>query len=163
VSRRFLIAFGIGLAAAGLLTFVLWFFNLGSQVRLESKIVKVRIVPTDDEACVAVLELRLKNPAQTPFVVRTVTTTAIDASGAELTSDQVAQMDLDRVLEYNKAAGPRYNPVLFTKRKMPGGSEQDWTVAASFKVPAQKLESRRNFTIRIDEVDGVVVTIQEKR
>jgi len=163
VSKTFLIALLVGLGAAGIIVGVFYWSNLGSQVRLEASIQKVRIIPTDENSAVAVFELRIKNPARVSFVLRSVTTRAVDASGAPLTSDPVAQVNLDQVLDYYKLYGPRYNPVLHTKAKLPGGEQHDWTVGASFKVSAKTLEERRRFELDLEDVDGVVVTVAEKR
>lgn len=163
MNKTFLTAFGIGLAAVALLAGLGFWSNRGSQVRLEASIVKTRIIATDERAAVAVFEVRLKNPARVPFIVRGTRTTAIDSAGAAIPSDPVPQGDLDRVLEYYKQAGPRYNDVLHAKAKLLGGVQKDWTIAASFPVAASVLEARRRFEIVIEDLDGVEVTLTEKR
>ena len=163
MNKSFVIALAAGLAAVAALVGIFFWSNLGSQVRLEASIVKTRIIPTDENSAVAVLEMRINNPARVPFVIRTVTTRCYDATGGLLSSDQVAEMDLDRVLEYNKLAGPRFNAVLRTKARLPGGEQHDWTVGASFSSAAAKtLEGRRRFEVDLEDVDGVVVTVKER-
>jgi hypothetical protein len=163
MNKTFLIALGLGLAAVGLLTTLGVWSNRGSQVRLEASIVKSRIISTDERAAVAVFELRIQNPARVPFVVREVHTTVVDQKGETLTSDPIPQIDLDRVLDYYKQSGPRYNDVLHAKTKLVGGEKKDWTVGASFHVAASVLESRRNFEIVIEDLDGAEVKLIEKR
>lgn len=52
----------LGLMAVAILAGVALLVNRGSQVRLEGSILKVRVVPTDDNACLAVVDFRVKNP-----------------------------------------------------------------------------------------------------
>jgi hypothetical protein len=163
MNRMFLLALVLGLGVVGTLTWLGFWTNRGSQVRLEASIVKARLVRTDEKACVAVFEVRIKNPASVPFVIRSVQTTAVDAAGAVTESDPVPQIDLDRVLQYYPQTGPRFNDVLHGKAKLLGGVQKDWTVGASFHVSEQTLEARQRFEIVIEDVDGVVVKVAEKR
>ena len=148
------------LIVAVLLALVLW-GNRGSQVRLEAKILKTRLIPTDDAACLAVLEARVNNPANVKFVVKDVRFRVVLADGTSLDGDQVAQMDLDRVLDYLKIHGPRYNPVLKPKDSFNGNSTVDRTIVASFPRAAADIEKRKGFVIEVDDVDGAVTRLAE--
>jgi hypothetical protein len=156
--KLFLLALVLVGFAAGV---ALW-LNRGAQVRLDGRIVKVRTIATDDNASIAVLEIRFSNPADTPFVVRDVRISAIDANGVEVEGMPVIQSDLDRVLDYYKAVGPRYNPVLRAKERFRKGEGGDRTVAGSFNLPEAALKARRNLKVFIEDVDGYVVEIAER-
>jgi hypothetical protein len=138
-----------------LLALVLW-NNRGAQVRLESKILKTRLIPADDASTLAVLEVRITNPSNVTFVVRDVHVKVILADATELDGDQVAQMDLDRVLDGLKIHGPRYNPVLKAKDSFTGSWQGDRTVVAIFPRSAAEIERRKGFVIVVDDVDGAV-------
>ena len=127
------------LIVAVLLALVLW-GNRGAQVRLEGKILKTRLIP---------------------FVVKDVHFRVLLADGTTLDGDQVAQMDLDRVLDFLKIHGPRYNPVLKPKASFTGKSQVDRTIVASFPRSAADIERRKGFIIEVDDVDGAVTRLAE--
>lgn len=150
------------LIVAVLLALVLW-SNRGSQLRLESKILKTRVIPADENSSIAVLEVRIKNPSNVTFIVRDVHSKVILADGTELDGDLVAQVDLDRVLDSLKIYGPRYNPVLKAKDNFAGSWQGDRTVVATFPRSAAEIERRREFVIDVDDVDGALVHWEEAR
>lgn len=151
-----------GLVAAALAVGLAIWGNRGSQVRLEVEEVKARTVGTDDSSSILILELRIRNPAQTPFVVREVRMKASTQGRGEAEGMVVSEMDLDRVLDYYKQLGPRYNPTLKVKEKLGGGAAEDRTVAASFPWPEAALLARSGVIVEIEDVDGVVVKAQLK-
>lgn len=147
---------------AGLLALILY-NNRGSQVRLESKILKTRLIPADDASTLAVLEVRITNPANVTFVVRDVHAQVILADGTQLDGLPVAQIDLDRVLDALKIHGPRYNPVLKAKDSFAGSWQGDRTVVATFPRAAVEIERRKGFILVVDDVDGAVTRWAEVR
>lgn len=152
----------IGIAIAAIVAGLGLYVNRGSHVGLEGAIVKVRLISTDENSCVAVLELRLSNPADIRFLVRDVEIAVDGVKGQTLTVPSIPQIDLDRVLDYFKLAGPRYNPVLRMKENIPGKTDLDRTVAGSFAVPEAALAARSGFRVLIRDVDGPVTEIKEK-
>lgn len=154
---------GIGIAIAAIGVGLGVYSNRGAHVGLEGSIVKVRLIATDENSCVAVLELRLNNPANIRFLVRDVEVAADGVNGQTLTAPSIPQIDLDRVLDYFKLAGPRYNPVLRMKENIPGKTALERTVSASFPVSEAALAGRKGFRVLIRDVDGPVAEIAEKR
>lgn len=151
-----------GLVAASIAVGLAMWGNRGSQVRLEVQEVKARTVGTDENSSILILELRIKNPAQTPFVVREARVSAAHQNRGEAGGMPVAELDLDRVLDYYRHLGPRYNPTLKVKEKIAGGAQIDRTLAASFAWPEAALQARSGVTVEIEDVDGVVVRAQLK-
>jgi hypothetical protein len=147
----------IGMVAAALAVGLAIWGNRGWQVRLEVAELKARTVGTDENSSILILELRLKNPAQTPFVVRQVRASVLAQGGARVEGKVVSELDLDRVLEYYKHLGPRYNPTLKARERLAGGAQIDRTVAASFAVAEAALNAREGVAVEIEDVDGVVV------
>jgi hypothetical protein len=153
----------VGLAVmAVLLSIGLW-SNRGSQIRLNASVLKTRLVATEPNAAVAILEVRVENPANYPFIPAEIEIAVLDGQGAATPGMVVSEMDLDRVLSYYKDAGPRYNPTLKFKEKIPPRSTADRTVAAQFPLPEKTLAARRGWRISIKDLDGAVVEIAEKR
>ncbi len=149
----------VGLVLVALLAGVAYWFNRGSQVRLNAEVVRVRTVATSETSSVLIAEVRIDNPADVPFVVRQVSLSLTGSSGDAVAGDPVAQGDLDRVLGYYTAEGPRYNETLKIRSHLTGGTRRDWTVPASFALPKAELDARRGLTIEIEDVDGVRVKI----
>jgi len=148
------VAAGVGLAL---------YMNQGSHLRLDGSILKTRVIATDTNACVVIIELRATNPSNVKFVTSEATLTIVDKQNAELTGDTVAQGDLDRVLDYYKEAGPRYNPVLMIRSVIEPKQTVDRTVAASFPLPEQTVNQRKALVLRIREIDGTVVELRSSR
>jgi hypothetical protein len=150
------------LTLAAVVAVVMW-MNRGSHLRLDARVLKARLVPGGDESALAVLDVRVANPSEVLFVVREARLKVTLNDGSELTGDQVAQGDLDRVLDFLKIYGPRYNPVIKAKERFPGGTTSDRTVVGSFARSAAALEQRRGFLIEVEDVDGAIVRFAEGR
>jgi hypothetical protein len=152
-----------GLLLVALLAGTVYWFNRGSQVRLNAEVIRVRIVSTSDSTAVLIAELRIDNPAEVPFVVRSVTASLTAADGSAKSGDPVAQGDLDRLLGYYASEGPRFNETLKVRARLAGRTRRDWTVAVSFPLAKPAIEARRAMAFEIEDVDGVRVTLAEKR
>ncbi len=151
-----------GMAAVALAVGLAMWGNRGAQVRLEVAALKARTVATSENSSILILELRIRNPAQTPFVVRQIELSVTQPGGADLAGRVVAETDLDRVLDYYKQTGPRYNPTLKARERLAGGTVADRSAAASFPISEAALAAREAAIVRIEDVDGVVVTARLK-
>ncbi|MBI5282176.1 MAG: hypothetical protein HY858_10875 [Candidatus Solibacter usitatus] len=158
LARHLLLGLIAALAVAGLAILL----NRGSQVRLDGKILKVRTIATDESDSIAVVDLRVSNPARTLFQVAAVQVEARLDGGRVEEGLSVPQLDLDRLLEYNKLAGPRYTEVLKERARIRGGERQDRTVAASFHISEKRLRERAGLELKIRDADGIVVVISER-
>jgi len=150
-----------GLAVVAVAAAIGYWLSLGAQPRLEVQWLKVRTVATGPQSSLAVFDLRLRNPARVLFQVKEVEAALIDSGGTRHDGLVAAQTDLDRVLGYFPLAGPRYTPVLMFRERIRGGETVDRTVAASFDVPAEVLETRRGFELRIQDADSAVTVSAE--
>ncbi len=151
----------LGVVAAAALAGVAFLMNRGSQVRLDGSILKVRAIATDDAASIAVVDLRLANPARALFLVRETGMVITTARGEQVEGKMVAQPDLDRVLAYYPATGPRFNPVLRVREKFHQNEGGDRTLAAYFPVSEASLSARRELRVRITDADGAVIELVE--
>lgn len=136
----------LGLAASG----VLW-VNKGSHVVLEGSIQKARTLALEESASFLVLDFRVTNPSDYPFVVREV---KVIVDGVE--GNVVADVDAKRLFEYYKEIGPKYNDSLKTRDKVGARQTVDRMVSARFELPEAKLKERKSLVLRIEEVDGLV-------
>lgn len=145
----------LGLAAALVLTGAVLWLNSGSRVRLEGSILKVRVIPTDDNACLAVVDFRVKNPSSTMFQVREVHLVVTGADGAPVEGQTVTQVDLDRILDYHKLAGGRFTPVFKERDRLQPGQQADRTAAAAFAISEKALQARKGLILRVQDADGM--------
>lgn len=136
----------LGLAASG----VLW-VNKGSHVVLEGSIQKARTLSLEETASFLVVDFRVTNPSDYPFVVREV---KVFVDGVE--GNVVADVDAKRLFDYYKEIGPKYNESLKTRDKVGARQTVDRMVSARFELPEAKLKGRKSLVLRIEEVDGLV-------
>ncbi|MCC6364321.1 MAG: hypothetical protein IT165_12415 [Bryobacterales bacterium] len=159
--RELLLPVGIGVVIVAIVAAVVLKVNLGSHMVLDSSIKSVRTVALD-QASAMVIDFRLTNPADYPFVVRTVSLIA-EIDGKPVEGAVVADVDAKRLIDYYPAFGPKYNDTLRMKDRINPGQTMDRMVAARFEVPEAKLQARTRLTLRIEEVDGQVTEIVERK
>lgn len=152
----------VGLGVALLLGGVGFWLNTGSQVHLNGSILKVRTVAADEAASIAVVDFRVENPVRTLFQLKRLTLVVTTADGLVVEGLPVAQMDLDRVLDYHKVLGPRYTDTLKERDRIRPGTQEDRTAAASFSISEKALQSRKGLVLKLQDADGVTVEIAEK-
>jgi hypothetical protein len=161
MSNRFLAAFAIGIGLVAIVVAGILYMQRGARVGLTGKVLKVRTAPLDDGSSVAVIDFRFANPSNVQFVVRTVTVAVEDNSG-EITGQTVSETDAKRLFEGLPLLGQKFNDTLVMGNKVPAGTSEDRMVAARFEAPESKLEGRKRFVIRIEDVDGPVTELSEK-
>jgi hypothetical protein len=162
MKNQFLVAFGIGLACIGLVVAGVLFMQRGARVGLTGSVLKVRTAPLDDNSSVVVLDFRFSNPGNVLFVVRSVTVVLEEKDGKQYDGRTVAEMDAKRLFEGIPLLGQKFTDTLVERDKVPGHTFQDRMVAARFDALESRLEARKRFLLRIEEVDGLVSEISEK-
>jgi hypothetical protein len=162
MSKTFAIAFGIGIVCIAIAVAGVFYMQRGAQVALQAKVLKVRIVPLDENSSLAVLDFRLANNSDYQFMVRGVTVVMINADRAEMEGATVSETDARRVFAGIPTLGQKYNDTLIMNDKIPPHASWDRMVAARFDVPEDKLAARKRLIIRVEEVDGKVVEIPDK-
>ena len=151
----------IGLAVALLIGGIGFWLNTGSQVRLDGKILKVRTIPADDAASIAVVDFRVINPSCALFQLKKLTVVVTTAEGKVVEGLPVAQTDLDRVLDYHKVYGKRYTDMLKERDRIRPKTEVDRTTAGSLSISEKDLQNRRNLVLKLQDADGVTIEIPE--
>ncbi len=156
----FLVA-GLGVMAA-LIGGFLW-FNRGSHIQIKGEMIKIRTHAFEDGSSLAVVDFRFANPADYPFLVRSVDLILETADGKELNGMMIAETDARRMFEGVPELGQKYNETLKTRDKIPPHSQDDRMVAARFEVSREILDGRKRLRIRAEEVDGAVSEVVEQR
>lgn len=151
----------IGLVLAAIGVAVIMLMNHGQRVQVDGSILKVRTISVDDNASIAVVDFRMKNPSDVLFQVKQLNVIVTKADGTDEEAITMTEMDLDRVLDFYKATGPRFNPTFKVRDRLRPGEQLDRTAAGSFQVAEKVLLDRRNLVLKIQDADGIVTQIAE--
>ena len=162
MSKNLLIGFGIGILCVAIVALWVVHMQRGAYVDLPGKVLKVRTAPLDEASAVAVVDFRVSNPANYPFVVRTVTVAMEDSAGGESPGVTVSEVDARQVFQAIPLLGQKFNDTLMMRDSIPPHSSWDRMVAARFEVPEARLEARKRLVVRVEEVDGKVFDLSEK-
>jgi hypothetical protein len=157
------IGLGLVLAAAG----GIFLANRGAQIRLSGSIQKVRVQAMDERSCMVIVDFRIVNPADYPFVVRDARIVLEDGQENRTAGMTVAAIDAQRVLEYysriNPGLGRQYNETLVARTRIEPRQTMDRMISARFEMPTAAAEARRRLIVRIEDVDGAVTELEEQR
>ncbi len=154
MSKRFLIFFGVGVVAVVLAVVGILSYTKGSHLVLEGQVLKIRTGALTDSDSVAVLDFRLTNPSNVPFVVRQVEVSLEQANGNMIEGNNVVKEDLKQLFQYNRFLGERYNDGLAIKDTIPPHSTVDRMLAVRFDVSDHDLESAKAIHLSIQDMDG---------
>jgi len=155
-------AFGIGLVVVAILVVGTLMNTKGAHLSIQGKVMKVRPLSTDPQDTLIIVDFRAHNEAQIPFMSREAKVVITKPDGSEVEGQTIAQSDMDRVFDFYKILGPKYNPVLVQRDRIKGGETIDRMIAASFPLPDSEVEKRKNLAVRLFDVDGQTFDIAEK-
>lgn len=162
VSRRVLLILLAGLAVAGAIVFTFMTATEGAHLRLEGKILKVRILPMSGSgASLVIVDFRANNPSDVALVVNSVTLVLEPDSGENAEGRTIPKPDMENVFRYEKVLGPLYNPVLGIRDRIEPHRSVDRTAGARFEVLEPSIAARKGLRLRIEDVDGTVAELTE--
>ncbi len=99
MSKTFAIAFAVGIACIAIAVAGIFYMQRGAHIDPQGRMLKVRTTPLDENSSLAVVDFRLNNTADYPFMVRSVTMVLEDASGVQTDGQTVSETDAKRVFE----------------------------------------------------------------
>jgi hypothetical protein len=162
MSKNFMIALGVGLVCIAIAVAGILYMQRGARVGVTGQVLKVRSAPLDENSTIVVLDFRVTNPSDYPFVARNVTAIVEDASGNKTDGLTAPELDAKHIFEGIPVLGEKYNQTLIERDKVAPHGALDRMVAARFDMPEAKLQSRKRFVIKIEEIDGQMFEISEK-
>jgi hypothetical protein len=154
MSKRFAIFFGVGVVVIAAAIFMVLTSTKGSHLVLNGKILKIRTGALSGEDSIAVLDLRLENPSDVPFIVRQVEVTLEKKDGGMAEGLVVSRGDLKQLFKFNRFLGDQYNDALTIKDQVAPHATIDRMVAARFEVKNQDLENAKAIHVSIQDMDG---------
>jgi hypothetical protein len=164
MSKQFWLFLLAGLAVVAGLLFLLLAGTKGAHLRLEGKILKVRVLSLPGSKAVLVTsDFRVTNPSDVPFVVSSVKIRLQPAEGDAVEGATISKPDMATVFEYLKLLGPQYNPVLSIQDRINPHQQLDRMAGARFDLPEASIQARRNLTLTIEEIDGTIAELTETK
>ena len=135
----------VGLAVVGIGLGFLWMGTKGNHLELNGTILKVRTMPLSPVASLVVVDFRVTDPSDIPFVIKSASLTLEPATGATLDGMVVSKPDIENVFKYNPILGPKFNDVLGIKDRIePINAWIAWWARDS-KSPSRRPKTVRRF------------------
>jgi hypothetical protein len=159
--EQFVSALAIGAIVVAVAVGAILFLQRGAHIDLPGQMTKVRTVSTGENDALVLIDLRITNPSNYPFVVRNVTVVLEKKSGEQFPREIVSRSDTERLFDALPDSGP-YHPPLFTNATLAPGATGVYTLAAQFNAPERILQDRKRFLVQIDEIDGKSFEFSEK-
>jgi hypothetical protein len=154
MSKRLLIFVGVGVVVVAIAVVVILTANKGSHLELQGKILKVRTGALGEGNSIAVLDFRVQNPSDVPFVVGNVEITLEKNDGKMADGVTVSKSDLKQLFQYNRFLGDQYNDGFGMRDTIAPHATVDRMVAAHFEVSDAELEKAKAVHLSIQDVDG---------
>ena len=162
MSKGFWIFLALGLAVVGGLIFTMLTATQGAHLRLEGKILKVRVLALPGRnASIVVVDFRVTNPSNVPFVVNSVTLHLEPATGDPADGATISKNDVENIFRYEKLLGPKYNDTLSLQDRIAPHKTMDLMAGARFEMPEASVNSRKSIRLRIEDVDGASAEVTE--
>src|SRR5579871_469629 len=140
MTKRFGLLLAAGLVVVGIGLAVLLLGTKGAHLELTGKIMKVRILALSPEASIVVVDFRVTNPSDVPFIVRTANLRLDRLSGDPVDGTSISKPDVENVFKYEKLVGPKYNDVLSIKDRIDPHQTVDRMIGARFEISEAALE-----------------------
>jgi hypothetical protein len=162
MSKQFFIYLLAGLAVVAILLFALLTGTKGAHLRLEGKILKVRVLALPgSSASLVMVDFRVTDPSDVPFVVSAVRLRLQPAQGDPAEGLTISKPDMAAVFQYERLLGPKYNDVLGAQDRIHPHQSFDRMAGARFEMPEATVAARRGLKLVIEEVDGTVAELAE--
>ena len=154
MSKNLAIFVGVGIVIVAVALVVILYGNKGSHLELKGEILKVRTGSIDEHSSAAVLDFRVQNISDVPFIVRDVKVIADEPNGDKPDGIIISKSDFKQLLEFNKFLGRQFNDGLAIRDKIAPHQRIDRMVAVRFEVPQSDLDKAKQIRLTIQDMDG---------
>jgi len=154
MSRNLAIFVGVGVLIVAVALGVILYGNKGSHLELKGEIIKIRTGVIDEHNTAAVLDIRLENTSDVPFMVRDVKITAEQPNGEKAEGMIISKSDFKQLLDYNKFLGKQFNEGLSMKDKIPPHQTVDRMIAIRFELSQADLAKAKQIRLWLQDMDG---------
>ena len=154
MNRTLALFVGVGVLVVAAALVIILYGNKGSHLELKGEIMKIRTGAIDENSSAAVLDFRVQDIADVPFVVREVKITAEQPNGDKAEGILISKADFKQLLDFNRFLGRQFNDGLAIRDRIEPHQTIDRMVAARFEIPQSKLDSARQVHLWIQDMDG---------
>lgn len=162
MSKQFWIFLLAGVGVVGVLIFFMLSVTTGAHLRLDGKVLKVRVLALPGSgASLVMVDFRATNPSDVPLVVSSVKLRLQPAQGDAVEGQGIAKSDIANVFQYEKLLGPKYNDVLAASDRIAPHQSGDHMAGARFEMPEAAVNARRALSVLVEDVDGTVAELAE--
>lgn len=162
MSKNFMIAMGAGVVCIAILVAAILVKQRGAHIAVSGQVIKVRTAPLDENSTIVVLDFRVTNSSDYPFVARNVTAIFEDAAGNRTDGTTASEIDAQHIFQGVPVLGEKYNQSMIERDQVNPRGTLTRMVMARFDMPEAKLQGRKRFVIQIEEIDGQLFEIAEK-
>ncbi len=151
---RILIFTLVGIVLVGVAVAWVFYIQRGAHLELKGAILKVRTLAPDDTSSVVLVDFRIQNVADYPWMVRSVIVSVVDSQGENIEGSTISEADAARLFEYYPLLGQKYNDSLVARTRIGPHQSMDRMISARFEITEAQLRARKRLTVRIEDVDG---------
>jgi hypothetical protein len=162
-TQRFLLLLLVGLAAAGALTWTAFYVQRGAHLELTGTLTRVEVLPGDDANSTLVVEYKVTNPSDVPFVTRRVDVTVQLAGGRTVEGTTASESDIRRLLDFYSHLKGITAAALKPRDTVAPRQTVERTVAAGVPASEKDIRARQGLTVRFVDVDGAASEVKESR
>lgn len=163
MNKQLLISLFTGLAVVAIAVGFVLIGTKGNHLELTGTILKVRVMPLSPVASLVIVDFRVSDPSDVPFVMKDAKLTLETAKGEILDGMSVSKPDIENVFKYNPILGPKFNDVLGIEDRIKPHQRLDRMVGARFEIPDVQAEDRKAIHLHIEELNGVTADLVEKK
>ena len=160
--KRLAIPLVIGVAIVVVALIVILAGTKNNHLQLNTRVIKARTGALDENSSAAILDFRVTDDSDIPFMVGEVEAKLVKADGSEIEGQVISSADIKLLLQYNRFLGDQYNPVLIVRDRIAPHATLDRMVAVRFDVPQKQLEASRAIRLTLHDVDGPEFTTEYK-
>jgi hypothetical protein len=153
---------GIGLIVVAIAIVWIFYIQRGAHVELTGSILKVRTLALDEQSSAIILDFRVLNPSDYPFIVRKTSVYLTDPGGQTIEGEPISDVDANRLFQYFPMLGQKFNESLVDRTRISAHQSMDRMLAVRFDLPEALLKSRKGLRLRIEELDGPVSELSER-
>lgn len=146
----------IGLVIIGAVVGGGLYWTRNSHLALQGQVLGVRSFSPEPNQTITVIDFRVTNPSTAQFVVKDVDVYLETKDGKTVDAANFADADAQRVFDFYKVLGKKYNPTLLTREKVNAGQTVDRMIAVRFDLPDQEVIGRKSVKLVISDVDNQV-------
>jgi len=145
----------------GAFVVVVLYQQKGARLVLAGEITNVRTLGMDEKSSVAIVDFKLTNRSQYPFVVGSTAMSLVDANGETQEGSMVSDGHTKDLFEAFPVLGTKIARSLAIKEKIAPGESRAVTLAARFEIPKGDADVRKLIKVTVTEIDGTVTELSQ--